>query len=106
VCWDDGTVAGVDICDQDLDIWVHPDCSWEWKDEDEMAERLAFPNHYWVHDADAVRAEGERVARVIDKGHFPFDGTWCDFRPDPSWQPPASLPDGWDRSRACRAGQM
>ena len=38
--WDDGILAGIDTTDFDLDIWVWPDRSWEWKDEDELTERL------------------------------------------------------------------
>jgi hypothetical protein len=100
VCWDDGGAAGVDTCDQDLDIWVYPDRTWEWKDEDELEERLAYPDFYWVRDADAVRAEGVRMARLVEEGSFPFDGTWCDFRPDPGWSPADHLPEDWDRPRA------
>jgi hypothetical protein len=96
VRWDDGTVAGVDVIDQDLDVVVAPDNSWEWKDEDEFAERLAFPEHYWVRDEAAVWAEGRRVIKIAEAGEFPFDGTWTDFRPDPSWPIP-DLPPGWDR---------
>jgi hypothetical protein len=98
--WDDGDLAGVDVNDQDLDIVVHPDLSWEWKDEDEFAERLAMPDHYWVGDAAAVWAEGRRVIKMIETGQFPFDGTWTDFEPDPTWQVPDSIPDGWDRPGA------
>ena len=97
VRWDDGPVAGIDMVDQDLDIWVRPDRSWEWKDEHELVERLGFPAHYWVDDEAAVRAEGERVVKLIEAGEFPFDGTWCDFQPPRSWSAPAALPDGWDR---------
>lgn len=97
VRWDDGAVAGVDVVDQDLDIVVAPDRSWRWKDEQEFAERLAFPEHYWVRDEAQVRAEGRRVVELIEAGGFPFDGTWCDFRPDPSWSAPRELPLGWDR---------
>ncbi|HEX8628333.1 MAG TPA: DUF402 domain-containing protein [Catenuloplanes sp.] len=100
VRWDDGAVAGVDIVDQDLDIVVAPDLAWQWKDEEEFTERLAYPEHYWVGDAAAVRAEGERVVKLIEAGEFPFDGTWCDFQPDPSWPVPTALPDGWDRPTA------
>jgi Protein of unknown function (DUF402) len=100
VCWDDGRSAGVDITDQDLDVWVYPDRSWRWKDEDELAERLAYPEHYWVSDAAAVRAEGERMIALAEAGEFPFDGTWTDFRPDPGWTLPAKLPPGWQRPRA------
>jgi len=101
VRWDDGTVAGVDVIDQDLDVVVAPDRTWEWKDEDEFAERLAFPEHYWVRDEAAVWAEGRRVIKIAEAGEFPFDGTWTDFRPDPSWPVP-ELPPGWDRPVAPR----
>lgn len=98
--WRDGTLAGVDTVDHDLDVVASPDGTWQWKDEDEFVERLAFPEHYWVRDPAAVRAEGERVVKLFESRAFPFDGTWCDFRPDPSWTPPAALPAGWDRPRA------
>jgi hypothetical protein len=97
VRWDDGDLAGVDIVDQDLDIWVTPDRSWQWKDEEEFVERLGFPSHYWVPDEAAVRAQGREVVKLIEAGEFPFDGTWCDFQPDPQWTVPAALPAGWDR---------
>ncbi|HEY7272104.1 MAG TPA: DUF402 domain-containing protein [Actinoplanes sp.] len=100
VRWDDGDVAGVDTVDQDLDIVVAPDRSWQWKDEEEFAERLALPEHYWVPDEDAVWAEGRRVIKRIEAAEFPFDGTWTDFVPDPSWPIPRALPRGWDRPPA------
>ncbi|MEW2380847.1 DUF402 domain-containing protein [Micromonospora sp. NPDC047707] len=100
VRWDDGDLAGVDVVDQDLDVVVRPDRRWEWKDEDEFTERLDFPEHYWVPDPDAVRAEGERVIAQAEAGKFPFDGTWCDFVPPADWAPPPELPAGWDRPPA------
>ncbi|MBQ1052353.1 DUF402 domain-containing protein [Micromonospora sp. C51] len=100
VRWDDGGLAGVDIVDQDLDVWVRPDRSWEWKDEDEFVERLAFPEHYWVTDEAAVRAEGKRVIALAEAGVFPFDGTWCDFTPPAHWTTPDRLPEGWNRPPA------
>jgi len=100
VLWDDTDLAGVDTTDQDLDIWVYPDRVWEWKDEDEFEERLAFPEHYWVHDPEAVRAEGRRMTKLIEAGEFPFDGTWCDYQPESGTSWPPSLPAGFDRPRA------
>ena len=100
VRWDDGGVAGVDMVDQDLDIVVWPDRTWQWKDEDEFTERLAFGDHYWVRDEAAVRAEGWRVVKLIEAGDFPFDGTWADFVPAESWPVPTELPAGWDRPAA------
>jgi Protein of unknown function (DUF402) len=102
VRWDDGAVAGVDVVDQDLDVVVAPDRTWQWKDEDEFTERLAFPDHYWVADEQAVRAEGRRVIKLAEAGDFPFDGTWTDFVPDPAWQLP-EMPAGWDRPPATRS---
>jgi protein associated with RNAse G/E len=99
VRWDEGGVAGVDIVDQDLDILVAPDGTWRWKDEEEFAERLAYPGHYWVADGEAVRAEGLRVVKLIEAGEFPFNGDLLAERPDPQWTPPASVPPGWDRPR-------
>ena len=90
-------MAGVDVVDQDLDVVVRPDRSWQWKDEDEFTERLAFPDHYWVTDEKAVRAEGARVIALAEAGEFPFDGTWCDFVPPADWTSPTELPPGWDR---------
>jgi hypothetical protein len=101
VRWDDGAVAGIDVVDQDLDVDVEPDRTWHWKDEDEFAERLALPEHYWVPDEQAVWAEGRRVIKQVEAGEFPFDGTWTDFTPDPSWPVP-DLPPGWDRPTAAR----
>nr|BFE68482.1 hypothetical protein GCM10020092_017830 [Actinoplanes digitatis] len=91
------------MIDQDLDVVVHPDRAWEWKDEDEFAERLAYPDHYWVRDEQAVRAEGLRVIKMIEAGEFPFDGTWTDYHPDPSWLVPTSLPPGWNRPAVPRS---
>ncbi len=98
--WDDGDIAGVDVVDQDLDVVAAPDRTWRWKDEDEFAERLALPEHYWVPDPDEVWAEGRRVIKKIEAGEFPFDGTWTDFRPDPAWLAPVEVPAGWDRPGA------
>ncbi|WP_433296985.1 DUF402 domain-containing protein [Actinoplanes sp. CA-030573] len=98
--WDDGPIGGVDVTDQDLDVVVHRDHTWEWKDEDEFAERLAVPGHYWVPDEEAVWAEGRRVIKQAEAAEFPFDGTWTDFRPDPAWPVPATVPAGWDRPKA------
>ncbi|WP_344618592.1 DUF402 domain-containing protein [Dactylosporangium salmoneum] len=100
VAWDDGAVAGVDLTDQDLDIWIWPDRSWDWKDEDEFEERLAFPDAYWVSDPEAVWAQGRAVLPAIEAGTWPFDGTWTDFRPPEDWAIPERVAEGWDRPRA------
>ncbi|WP_344319222.1 DUF402 domain-containing protein [Actinocatenispora thailandica] len=85
--WPDG--AGIDVVDQELDGWVTPDHAWQWKDEESFAAKIGDPGFFTAAEAALVRAEGERVQPVAERAGFPFDGTWCDFRPDPSW----SLPD-------------
>lgn len=102
--WRHNGLSGGDTVDWDLDIWIEPDRSWRWKDEDEFTERLAQPEHYWVDDEARVRAAGEEVVKLIEAGAFPFDGTWVDFQPDPAWEPlPHTDPPAWmwELPRAC-----
>ncbi|SHF45766.1 DUF402 domain-containing protein [Streptoalloteichus hindustanus] len=83
--------GGVDRMDGVLDLVVGPDRRWTWKDEDEAAEALAA-GRLSADQLDRLRAEGERMIALAEAARFPFDGTWCDFRPDPTWPTP-SLPD-------------
>lgn len=87
--------GGVDIHDKALDVLIAPDRTWEWKDEDEFAALTGHPLLWDKAEAAEIRAEGERVIALAEAGNFPFDGTWCDFRPDPAW-PPSTLPWWWD----------
>jgi predicted RNA-binding protein associated with RNAse of E/G family len=93
--WD----GGVDTVDHALDLWFEPDRTWRWKDEDEFAAVTGHPGSWSVEQAAEIRAEGERLVKLAEAGEFPFDGTWCDLRPDPAW-PPLTRPDGWDAPRA------
>jgi hypothetical protein len=87
--------GGIDMTDLALDIWVKPDRSWTWKDEDEFAERTGHPDYWSVEEGAAVRAEGERAIALIEAGAYPFDGTLTDFKPDSEWEPTV-LPPLWD----------
>lgn len=87
--------GGIDLEDQALDIWVHPDRTWLWKDEDEFEERTGHPGYWSAEEALEIRAEGERLIAVAEAGTFPFDGSWIDFAPDPQWTPATLRPD-WD----------
>ncbi|MEV4822357.1 DUF402 domain-containing protein [Micromonospora sp. NPDC049274] len=86
---------GVDTTDLILDIVVTPDRRWEWKDVDEFDGRIGNPLYFDRATADAVRAEGERLIKLIAAGDFPFDGTYTDFRPDQHW-PVLGLPAALD----------
>jgi hypothetical protein len=91
--------GGVDTTDHALDLWVEPDRTWTWKDEGEFAERTGHPWYWTAAEAAGIRATGERMAARVEAGAFPFDGSWCDFTPDPQWTVPG-LAAGWDRLRA------
>jgi hypothetical protein len=93
------TIAGgVDTADNALDLVGARTAEGNlatWKDEDEFTERIG---HAWYWDrktAAAIRAEGERVADAIRAAVFPFDGAYCDFRPDPAWPAPDDLTAAW-----------
>jgi hypothetical protein len=97
--WRHGGAFGVDVTDHELDLVVAPDRNWQWKDEAELELVTGLPG-YWDADGSAgIRAEGRSVLAELAAGRFPFDGSWCDFRPDPGWPVPRlpdPLPDfGW-----------
>ncbi|MBM7089535.1 DUF402 domain-containing protein [Streptomyces sp. S12] len=90
--------GGVDSEDHFLDISVHPDRSWHWRDEDEFAQAR---RDGLVDDALAGRvwAAGRDAVSVITAWGPPFSDGWPNWRPDPSWTVP-SLPRNWDRTPA------
>ena len=81
------TEAGPDRIDGVLDVVVDRDGHWRWDDEDE-AEVAVEAGRLTAEQLDLLRAEGERVGRLAERGIYPFDGTDTDFRPDPSWAAP------------------
>jgi hypothetical protein len=83
------TPLGIDVDDHFLDVWITPDGVVEWLDEDELAEAIER-GLLSRQDADAARAEGERVLR-----EWPFPTGWEDWRPPSEWKAPP-LPEGWD----------
>ncbi len=89
--WD----GGIDVFDFALDVLVQPDRRWEWKDESEFAEQTGHPLFWSPAEAEVIRARAEAVTRTIDRGEFPFDGTWCDYLPQQGWGP-TPLPTWWD----------
>ncbi len=86
--------VGYDTRDLFLDIWVEPDRSWRFLDEDEL-EAAEQEGAVGADEAARVRAEGARVAERIEHWQSPFDEGWEDWRPDLSWEMP-QLPEGWD----------
>lgn len=90
--------GGLDLQDHALDIWVNPDRTWHWKDEDELEERTGHPSYWTEEEVPAIWAEGKRVIALAEAGRYPFDGAWVDFTPGPDWTP-STLPSDWDLPR-------
>lgn len=90
--------GGLDTRDHALDIWVEPDRTWNWKDEDEFAERTGDEDYWTAAQAEQIRAEGEGMIALIEAGRYPFDGVHTDFHPDPAWEPSRFGPE-WDLPR-------
>jgi hypothetical protein len=78
---------GVDAYDHQLDIWIQADGTWEWKDEDHLAESVEA-GIFTAPEAAAIRAEGERVL-----AEWPFPTGWEDWRPDHDWPLPQIVED-------------
>jgi Protein of unknown function (DUF402) len=99
VRWADRGCAGVDTADHSLGLVVRPDRSWRWRDEDEFHARTGHPLYWTEAQAAQIRGVGDRLVKLVETSEFPFDGTWCGWRPDASWTLPG-LPPGHDRPRA------
>lgn len=96
--WARDGLVGLDSFDHALDVVISSDRQWRWKDEDELAERVGLPGYWSADTATAIRADGAAIVEAVEAGRFPFDGTWCDFRPDPAWGVPELPSAGWDTS--------
>lgn len=81
---------GFDTRDHALDIWVEPDGTWHWKDEEEL-ELAVELGVFTAAQAAEFRAEGERVLT-----EQPWPTGWEDWRPPSEWPLP-ELPPDWER---------
>jgi protein associated with RNAse G/E len=84
-----------DTLDLDLDLIIRPDFETEWKDEDDYQKVIDYDllTPEWIHGIE--NAKPEILAR-LEARQYPFDGSWLDWRPNPSWEPP-KLPENWDK---------
>ena len=79
----------------DLDLIVHPDFSYEWKDIDDYEKGIEtgviLPE--WVDKIGEVKSE---ILDKLEKRQYPSDGSWLDWIPDPNWSRP-TLTENWDK---------
>lgn len=78
------TEIGFDTLDHELDlVWAAGAPTWQWKDEDVFAVtgQLRYPGR-----TGQIRAEGERIGKLLDAGELWWDEAWA------SWVPPFDSP--------------
>jgi hypothetical protein len=86
--------GGFDTLDHELDIWIPAGGDgWTWKDREKLEARV-LDGRFTPAEADAIRAEGARVAAELNAGPHWWDEAWADWSPDPAWPAPA-LAEGW-----------
>ena len=87
--------CGIDTLDLDLDLIIHPDFSYEWKDVDDYQKAIEngiiFPK--WIQGIEEAKSD---IFNKLEKRLYPFDGSWLNWMPDPTWSPP-KLPENWDK---------
>jgi Protein of unknown function (DUF402) len=88
------TEIGFDTLDHELDlVWPADSPTWHWKDEDKFAEtgELRYPGR-----TAAIRAEGERIGKLLDAGERWWEESWASFVPDSSWEVPVLPANVWE----------
>jgi protein associated with RNAse G/E len=84
---------GFDTFDLELDIVIEPTYEWCWKDVDDYQKGIkrGILRKEWIQEIDAVKPE---IFDKLKNHQYPFDGSWLDWMPDPTWSSPR-LPDNW-----------
>jgi protein associated with RNAse G/E len=87
--------CGIDTLDLDLDLIVDPDLGYEWKDLDDYEKAIdsGVMLSEWTEGIENSKYE---ILRRLVNRQYPFDGSWLDWMPDPTWSPP-TLPGNWDK---------
>ena len=87
--------CGVDALDLELDLVIKPDLSYEWKDVDEYQKGIdsGIIPYEWTQEIESAKKE---ILEKLAGRKYPFDGSWLNWLPDPSWSAP-KLPADWDK---------
>ncbi len=73
--------AGFETFDQELDLIVRPDGSYQWKDVDEF-EQLVRAGRFPPEEAAAIRDEAGRVTAALDRGERWWNESWANWKAD------------------------
>ena len=74
---------------------MNPNFTYEWKDEDDYEQAIEHGVIFteWIQGIEKSKVE---IFDRLEKRQYPFDGSWLNWKPDPSWMPP-TLPENWDK---------
>ena len=89
------TEIGYDTQDLELDVVVFPNGRWELKDDELMDDRVEEGRWSAARVAE-IRSEGQRITKRLSQGERWWPLGYRDWTPDPDWQVPDKLPDGWE----------
>jgi hypothetical protein len=81
------TPCGLVSKDLVLDLWVDPDRTWHWKDQEEYAHAIDDG----ILDPsirEPIDSEGIRILEELESDVGPFADPWNAFEPDASWSTP------------------
>ena len=78
------TADGYDTQDHELDVVVPVDGPWRWKD-DELLDRRVREGRFTHEQVERFRAEGRRIAAMLDAGERWWDDAWRHWTPDAGW---------------------
>lgn len=88
------TAVGYDTQDLELDVWMPSRGGWSFKDE-ELLEVRVREGRFTQGEVASIRALGDEVGAMLDRGEQWWDASWASWLPDPSWRGP-TLPAGWE----------
>ncbi|MEU0883586.1 DUF402 domain-containing protein [Lentzea sp. NPDC005914] len=74
------TDDGFDTLDHALDYTMRADGTWEQRDLDEFEEQVAS-GKYSAEEAEAIRAEGVKIEKMLASGDIWWDTAWADWHP-------------------------
>jgi hypothetical protein len=85
---------GFDTFDLELDLVIGPDYGWQWKDAEDyqrgIEAGILIPE--WTQGIETAKKD---VFAKLAQRHYPLNGRWLDWKPDPAWAAP-QLPAGWE----------
>jgi hypothetical protein len=90
----DSAARRTSTTDYVLDLWITPDRTIEWKDEDEL-EGAVEAGRFTPAEAERITADGHAAVREIEAWTSPFADGWDTWTAPPTWRVPEA-PTGYE----------